>query len=251
MGATWAKGPRRPDRRPGPVACPAVTSVFAHRGAPGAAPENTVEAFLEARRLGADGIELDVRRSADGALVVHHDAVVPGGRPLCELVVADLAPHVPLLGEALDACAGMLVNVEIKNEPGQPGFDESESLAHQVAEAVADAGWTERVIVSSFHWPTAAAAHRADPRLAVGLLVPVTADPRRALAEAAVAGLSAVHPFVAVVDGPLVAAAHGTGLAVHVWTVNHEADMARLADLGVDAIITDRPELARAVVSGR
>lgn len=228
-----------------------MTSVFAHRGATGAAPENTVEAFLEARRLGVDGVEMDVRRSADGALVVHHDAVLDGGRPLSATAVADLAPHVPLLEEALDACAGLLVNVEIKNDPGQPGFDESESIAHQVADVLADAGWTERAIVSSFRPATAAAARSADPRLAVGLLIPVTADPRPALAEAAAAGLSAVHPFVAVVDGELVAEAHAAGLAVHVWTVNHPDDMARLADLGVEAIITDRPELALAVVSGR
>lgn len=228
-----------------------MTSVFAHRGATATAVENTLEAFIEARRLGADGVELDVRRGADGALVVHHDPVIPGVGPVADTVVADLPPHVPLLEAALDACSGLVVNIEIKNDPDQPGFDEEESVAHQVAEAVSDAGWTESVVVSSFRLETVRAVHAADPRLAVGLLVPVAADPRAALADAVANGLAALHPFVAVVDADLVASAHGTGLAVNVWTVNHEADMARLADLGVDSIITDRLELALAVVAGR
>jgi glycerophosphoryl diester phosphodiesterase len=228
-----------------------VTSVFAHRGATATALENTVEAFVDARRLGADGVELDVRRSADGALVVHHDPVISGGAPVADTTVAALPAHVPLFEAALDACAGMVVNVEIKADPARPGPDEAESLAHQVAEAVADAGWRQRVIVSTFELETARAVHRADPQLAVGLLVAVTADPRAALAEAAAAGLTAVHPFVAVVDADLVALAHRTGLAVNVWTVNNQVDMARLADLGVDSIITDRLELALSVVGGR
>ena len=61
--------------------------------------------------------------TSDGALAVHHDPAVPGVGPLAELAAADLPPSVPLLGAALDACAGMVVNIEIKNLPGEPGFD--------------------------------------------------------------------------------------------------------------------------------
>ena len=113
-----------------------VTNVWAHRGctepaetAPQGFTENTLEAFAEARRRGADGVELDVRLTADGGLAVHHDAEVPGLGPICELGVADLPAHVPLLADALGASEGMLVNVEIKNAPQDPGWDEGEAVA--------------------------------------------------------------------------------------------------------------------------
>ena len=66
--------------------------VFAHRGDTSSAAENTIGAFLAAVRAGADGVELDVRRSADGALIVHHDAAVPGVGPVSDLLVRDLPP---------------------------------------------------------------------------------------------------------------------------------------------------------------
>ena len=64
--------------------------VFGHRGASAAAPENTVEAFSKARALGADGVELDVRRSADGVLMVHHDAEIAGLGALVERSFAEV-----------------------------------------------------------------------------------------------------------------------------------------------------------------
>ena len=93
-------------------------SVIAHRGAWARHRENTLEAFVEARRLGADGVELDVRASADGALVVHHDAEIPGVGGVARLTVAELPAWVPLVSAALDACAGMTTVLEIKNLPG-------------------------------------------------------------------------------------------------------------------------------------
>ena len=92
--------------------------VIAHRGASRAAPENTVAAFRRAAEMGAQAVELDVRRTGDGALVVHHDAA---SRPTAVRSASSPAPtsptHVPAFAAALDACAGMWVNVEIKNDP--------------------------------------------------------------------------------------------------------------------------------------
>ena len=83
-----------------------MTEVFAHRGSAQLARENTVAAFRAARALGADGIELDVRLTADGALVVHHDAELPGRGPIAELASSELPDWLPSLVEALDACRG-------------------------------------------------------------------------------------------------------------------------------------------------
>src|SRR3954465_13219995 len=99
-----------------------MVKVIAHRGASAAAPENTVEAFRLARELGADMVELDARRTADGQVIVHHDAHLADGRAIVELSRSELPTHVCDLADALDACEGMQVNIEIKNWPDDPDF---------------------------------------------------------------------------------------------------------------------------------
>jgi glycerophosphoryl diester phosphodiesterase len=202
--------------------------------------ENTLDAFAEARRLGADGVELDVRLTGDGALAVHHDAEVPGLGPVCELAVSDLPSHVPLLADALAACDGMVVNVEIKNAPQDPGWDRGEAVATLTAAAIEESDWTERVIVSSFQPSTLRAVRAADGRLALGALWGWTVDAPDALTEAVAAGFGAVHPFVSSVTPSLVDQVHEAGLAVNVWTVNSPDDLRAMVGLGVDALITDR-----------
>ncbi len=219
-----------------------MTSVFAHRGSTGPARANTVAAFVEARRLGADGVELDVHLSADGALVVHHDAVIPGVGPVSGLMVRQLPAEVPLLADALEACEGMVVNVELK-------ADHPEGLAAAAADALDELGWTDRVIVSSFDPRLLADVRLADPRLRAGRLFHPAADARVGLTETMASGFQAVHPFVTQVDAAFVSAAHDAGLAVNVWTVNAPQDLQAMVDLQVDAVITDRVLDALAAVS--
>jgi glycerophosphoryl diester phosphodiesterase len=206
-----------------------------------------VEAFMEARRLGADGVELDVRLTADGALAVHHDAEIPGVGNIATLTVHDLPAHVPLLADVLAVSDGMLVNVEIKNAPQDPGHDPTEAVAALTASAIGEAGWTDRVLVSSFQLSTLRAVQVADGRLAVGALWGFDVRPDAALGEAVADGFRAVHPFVSFVTPDLVAHAHDAGLAVNVWTVNTDADLRAMVALGVDTVITDRLRAALAV----
>src|SRR5262245_8084960 len=124
--------------------------VIAHRGASAVEPENTIGAFRRAAAIGADMVELDVRRSADGVLVIHHDAHVPGGRALADTRRADLPVSIPTLAEALEACAGMAVDVEIKNQAGEPGFESDRRLTDDVVAVVHARGDEDRVILSSF-----------------------------------------------------------------------------------------------------
>ena len=118
--------------------------VVAHRGASRAARENTLAAFDLASKLGADGIELDVRRTADGLMAVHHDAALADGRLICDTTAADLPDHVPLLADALDACGDLWVNIEIKNHPDDPDHDSREVLAAAVAHHLAQRGEDQR-----------------------------------------------------------------------------------------------------------
>ena len=149
-----------------------------------------------------------MRLTADGALAVHHDPVIDGLGPVAGLTVSDLPAHVPLLADALAVCDGLVVDVEIKNDPAQPGYDPGESVAALTAAAVAEAGWTERVIVSSFQASTLRAAQVADGRLRLGALWSVFADTDAAVALAVEEGWYAVHPFVTAVSPALVERAH-------------------------------------------
>jgi len=172
-----------------------------------------VEAFAAAVRLGADGIELDVRLAPDGRLVVHHDplpAVVP--------------PWVPTLAEALDACGDLLVNVELK-EP--VGVEALPLLAGR------------NVLVSSFDLASVDAIAGAVPTAWL-IMAPAT----RVVATCVAHGHVALHPHHRVVRRRLVDAAHAAGLAVNTWTVDDPARMRHLAGLGVDAIVTNDPALA-------
>ena len=227
-----------------------MTAVIAHRGCTRGFVENTLDAFAEAHRLGADGVELDVRLTVDGGLAVHHDAEIPGLGVIGALGVADLPAHVPLLADVLAVCDGMVVNVEIKNAPQDPGWDPGEAVAALTAAAIEEAGWTDRVIVSSFQVPTLLAVQAADPRLALGALWGFAVDPGRALAEAVEAGFAAVHPFVSCVDAELVGRAHASGLAINVWTVNAPEDLRAMAEWAVDAVITDRLDDALVIAGG-
>ncbi len=225
-----------------------MTLVLAHRGLHAAERENTLAAFGAARAAGADGVELDVRASADGALVVVHDPAV-GGVVVAAAPAAALPAWVPTLAEALEACAGLVVNVEVKNSPGDPGYDATGALARAVVAAVA--GARARVILSSFDRATCEAARAADAALDVGWLLVPGADVIARVARAAGAGLSALHPHHRDFDASGAAAAAAAGLGVNVWTVNARADVERVGALGVAAVITDDPAGARDALGPR
>ena len=197
---------------------------------------NTLEGFRSVLASGADGVELDVRRGPDGALVVHHDPVT-GQRP------ADA----PLLHEVLELCAGRVVNVEVKNLPVDPDYDPTEELARRVVETIAAHGDRDTVIVSSFSLASIDAVRAADPGLRTAFLTLRRWEQARAVAAAAAHGHTALHPHRDSVNAALVAIAHDAGLAVHPWFVDDAASADAMSALAVDGIITDDPA---AVLSG-
>ena len=108
--------------------------VIAHRGASKAERENTVAAFRRAAAMGADAVELDVRRTATACSSCTTTPAWPiddGVAPIVDARVRELPAHVPTLGAALDACDGMWVNVEIKNDSDEPDFDPTDSIADE------------------------------------------------------------------------------------------------------------------------
>lgn len=223
--------------------------VYGHRGASADAPENTLAAFELAGRLGAHGVELDVRRSADGETAVHHDAALADGRVIAETLRADLPDSVPTLEEALDACSGMVVNIEIKNLPVDVDFDPDCAVADQVVDILRSRGDRDRVLISSFHVPTVDRVKALAPDLPTGVLTFLAPSALEGISFAVERGHDAVHPHSNFVDEALVAAAHDAGLALNVWTVDDPARIRELAALGVDGIVTNVVGLALEVLA--
>jgi glycerophosphoryl diester phosphodiesterase len=222
------------------------TAIIAHRGASADYPENTVEAFRASGPLGADWVELDVRRTADGALAVHHDAQLGDGRAIVEVKAVDLPEHVPMLAAALQACAPLGVNVEIKNSPHDVDFDAAAALVEPTV-AVINA-CSHPIIVSSFHSPTLDRVRALDSTVRTALLTFDLRDPEGTLDAVVRAGHVALHPFDATVTHELVDLTHAAGLTLNAWTVDDPARIEELAEMGVDGIVTNVPDVAAAVL---
>jgi glycerophosphoryl diester phosphodiesterase len=225
--------------------------VLGHRGARHAAPENTLAAFELARAEGADGVELDVRLDGAGRVVVLHDrtlARVSGGSELRDVELLDAATlasvsvgggeRVPLLAEVLAWAReqGMRVNVELKHD-----VSDWRRLLRGVTEVVrASGGGPELVLFSSFHPVLVAGLARSAPEYPRAWLVEPS---RHALKRAPLFGWFAdgVNPHHDLVRAPELARWRAAGALIATWTVNIEAEARRVARLGVDSIITDRP----------
>lgn len=219
--------------------------VLGHRGASCSHPENTLAAFVAALAAGADGIELDVRRTADGGLAVRHDPTLADGRSVLDLATADLPADVPVLSTVLDAMtAARVVNTEIKNWPDDPDFDRDEHLAQAVVDLLAARGELDdpKHLISSFHLPTIDRVHQLAPGLATAWLVIDATD--REVRTAAEHGHMALHPHHAFVNQELVDAAHAAGLALNTWTIEEPERIRWLESVGVDAIVCNDPAAA-------
>lgn len=221
--------------------------LIGHRGTRTAKPENTLEAFRFALDAGLDGIEFDVQRSADGALVITHDSVVDG-KDVRSMSHAELRAKLPALTtldalfELARAYPGRLLNLEIKAE----GFA-THGLERQVAKAVRESGLADRVLVSSFNPLSLARLRLAAPELRTGLLF--APDQPRWLSSGASAPLlhvDALHPHHDQVTDGLMRRARAARLSVNTWTVNDPAEVRRLYALGVDGIMADDPTALRA-----
>jgi glycerophosphoryl diester phosphodiesterase len=237
----------------GPV--PNHPLVLAHRGANRRERENTIDAFEAAMALGADGVELDVRRTADGVLVVHHDPAIDGGA----LIVAQpfealraAAPWVPTLPEALAALDGAFVNIEVKCLPWEPDPDPDAVVMQGVAMLVEALGIRDRVVVSSFDLGALGSLRALNAHIAAGWLTHGQSI-EQAAEFAQLRGVPWIHPDVATAaadPAATVRVARERGLRVDVWTVNDPAVAVALASAGVDALITDVPDQVLAAVRG-
>jgi glycerophosphoryl diester phosphodiesterase len=238
--------------------------IIAHRGLAIEAPENTLLAFLRALNAGATHLETDVHASADGVAVISHDPdlsrVVGRDVRIEQLTMPELR-RVDLghgqsfcsLAEALDAFPEARFNIDIKDA----------RAAAPTAEAVLKARATERVLITSFDEKRRRAAADALPGVAssasvtrflpaiLGAKLGLTGVARRALSGLVAVQIPERDHGVRLVTARTVRILHAAGVEVHVWTVNDPRDMARLLDLGVDGLVTDRCDLLKSLVASR
>lgn len=251
---------------------------IAHRGGGGLGPEATLDLFRRVAALGVDVLEMDVRPTADGALVVFHDRRVDratdGRGPVDSLSLAQLrdldagfqwsadggATHpwrgrglrIPTLDEVLEAFPERRLLLELKAP--------DTGAARQVCGALRARGCEGDAIVASFHGGALDAFRQACPSTATSaswgeacafwLLQRLRLDALYRPPFAALQVPERFGPF-AVVDRGFVERARRHGIPVQVWTIDREEEMARFIDLGVNGIVTDRPDLLLALLRAR
>jgi len=232
-----------------------MTQIFAHRGYAAAFAENTMTAFKEAHKAGADGIELDVQLTKDGEMVVIHDEKVNrttnGSGFVKELLYKDIrklnankkkggkAEPIPALEEVLEWLENtkLLCNIELKN-----GIFPYEGMEEKVARLVHDYDLVDRTIISSFNHYSIVYCYRIAPEIETaplfleGIYMPwIYSQSIRA---------KGVHPKHSAVSDQIIVQTMNNGIAVRPYTVNREADMKRLIGINCTAIITDEPARA-------
>jgi glycerophosphoryl diester phosphodiesterase len=228
--------------------------VFAHRGGSALAPENTIDAFANGLSLGADGLELDVRLSRDGIVVVNHDLTVdrttPARGAVAAMTAGELARlQVPALADVLARFRDARVIVELKVN--------SAELAAAVLDVVRRADAVDRVCCGSFGLRVLRAVRALEPAMATSA---AREEVRWALyrswvgwpaRRASYAGFQVPewNGATRVVSRRFVDTAHRAGHGVQVWTVDTEDTARRLLGVGVDALITDRPDVIVPVVA--
>jgi glycerophosphoryl diester phosphodiesterase len=237
--------------------------VLAHRGASAYAPENTLAAFKLAIEMGADGVELDVTLTQDGIPIVIHDDTVDrttnGGKgTVKDLTLAQIqqldasykfdkyrGEKIPTLAQVLQAIAKThVVNIELKSTTLKTDGIEAATLA-----VIEETGTANNVIISSFNPFALQRMYALDPKLPRGLLyapnLPLYL--RRAWLRP-LAHTTAMHPECSMIDAKYIAWAKSKGLKVNTWTTDDPAEMKRLLNLGVDAIMTNKPDVLRQVI---
>ena len=231
--------------------------LIGHRGFPMAARENTVPSFEAALEAGCDGVELDVRMTQDGALVVHHDETAQSDSGVMAIETSDWLRlkearfrstdgeyGIPRLDTVLRAISGRgLINMEVK-----PAGKRAERVAELVCAAADKVRPRESLLVSSFDLDVLAAILRREKGILLGYLFS-SAEALNHLEDSEVVDtLAALHPRHDLVDETFMKRARERGFDVHTWTVD-DADTARkLVRIGVTSVITNRPDICGKVL---
>lgn len=223
--------------------------VLGHRGSRIPGPENTVGAVRAALAAGAAGSEIDVRRSADGALVCVHGPLLAGNaRPVVEMSAADLAAAgIPSFPELLAAGAGGRLVVEVKNILGEPDYTREGATAQLLVAELNRLDVQADVLISSFDPVSLDVAREAG--WPTGLLTIPGVTTEEGLAYVLEHGYDELHAHVSTIDDDSARSVHAAGLVLVAWTVTTLSEVLPLRDRGVDVAICDDPAGAVGLLS--
>lgn len=216
-----------------------------HRGVMGVEPENTLRSFVRADNEGLDAIELDLHLSKDGALVVMHDADVSrttdGTGPIGDLTLAELrgldagqGERIPVFEDVMEAVRAP-IQAEIKDR----------AAARVLTDMIRERGLHDRVTVISFHADALREVREQLPDMPIVLVAGRSTPTAPERAQELGAGM--VSCDLRHLEAGTVERAHAAGLKVISWTVNTEEELERARELRLDGVVTDMPEIRRAV----
>ncbi len=229
--------------------------ILGHRGASHGRLDNSRDAFLAVAPEGGDGTELDVRATSDGILAVIHDPIVKGFGPVAEFSFEQLKQalngNLISIDEALDILDGQVVNIEIKSDPKEAGWQPTELTSRLLASKLKSYSGKCSFIISSFSVAALEAFRGFADGFDLGLLGAIGANSGELCHSAKAIDARYCLPHHSSVDPAMVKEAHDMGLGVITWTVDHEERIAELLALGVDGVITNRVSTARRVQLGR
>ncbi len=206
---------------------------FAHRGASADAPENTIEAFALALRLGATGLESDVWITADGVPVLDHDGRTPNGVPFRDVPRASLPAHVPALRELYESCGR---DFELSLDVKDP------DAARALTEVAREVGDPARLWLCHWNWRVVASFRPLDPsvRLVDSTRVEVMRTAPAERAERMIAlGIDALNLHWTDWNASLAGEFRARGRAILAWDAQDESALTRMLALGVDAVFSD------------
>lgn len=215
-----------------------------HRGAKAYEPENTILSFKRALELGVNAVELDVRRTKDGEIVVIHDAEVDrttnGKGLVSDLTLSEIknlstdkGEKIPTLEEALDF---LNRKVKILIEVKEVGIEE------KVLDIVRRRGLEDNVIIISFHEEVLKRVRELSETIKTGLIYVKHKDPIGAAISLKAQYILPMYKFI---YSYLVKKAHEKGLKVIAWTINTPEEAHKFAGMGVDGIASDKPDILR------
>jgi len=205
--------------------------LIGHRGGRGFGTDNTLEAMTQAAREGVREIETDIRMTADGELVICHDALVRG-HAVSHVTYEELikhAPERPLLRDILENLAGWVsFNLEVKD-----------ASMRTLAEMLESYSLDSDTLITSFSATFLEGLKALYPQVRTGHLYRLPYGQDRKLENAVEIGAQVVLPYVSSISEEMVLDAHDLGLEVVAWTVNERKDLNKLMGWGADGVITD------------
>ena len=234
----------------------AMPIVTAHRGYSSAAPENTLAAFQAAIDAGCERAELDVQMTKDGVLVVTHDTSLRRCTGLIANIydvdydsLSDLSAgrwfskkyageHIPTLMQVLELCKGKIqLNIEIKPDPAMPGLEE------KTVQEIYEAGFEHDCVITSQSYETLCKVKELAPEIPTGYILALGVGSYYDLPAADFFSIESTF-----ITSGMVQQIHLRGKTVSAWTINRQSDASELLKMGVDDLITDKPEMVQALL---